>query len=197
MLFKLVELYLWRIERCIWGKQVWCWQLKSHFDVCRPIWRPSGWQVSRKTVAKFLASTCDSPRIIHDDNQLRFSNSKHFVSEWYFPKNREIGSLVVRQGKKIVRLTAESWAWTTCGPASSLSRGRVKKLQKSKKFCLKLAMVLIWNIQSPHEDNLSSCERYKIILTSKALGTRDAHHFLIAEQELSICDSWYLICGAD
>ena len=83
----------------------------------------------------------------------------------------------------------KSWAWTTCGPASSLSRGRVIKLQKSKKFCLKLAMVLIWNIQSPHEDNLSSCERYKIILTSKALGTRDAHHFLIAEQELSICDS--------
>ena len=26
----------------------------------------------------------------------------------------------------------------------------------------KLAIVLIWNIQSPHEDNISSCERYKI-----------------------------------
>ena len=150
MLFKLVELYLWRIERCIWGKQVWFWQLKSHFDLFRPIWRTYGWQVSRKTVAKFLASTCDSPRIIHDENQLRFSNSKHFrvygtkkhfVSEWYFPKNHEIGSLVVRQGKKIVRLTAESWAWTSLGVEeqllifSSLSPGRVKKLLN---FCLKV-----------------------------------------------------------
>ena len=64
-----------------------------------------------------------------------------------------------------------------------------QKASKVHKLVSELAIVPIWNIQSPHEDNLSSCERYKIILTSKALGTRDAHHFLIAEQELSICDS--------
>ena len=39
-----------------------------------------------------------------------------------------------------------------------------------------------------HEDNLSSCERYKI-KTSKALGTMHAQHFLIAEGERSIYDS--------
>ena len=37
----------------------------------------------------------------------------------------------------------------------------------------------MWNIQSPHEDNLSSCESYKII-TSKALGTMYAQHSLIS-----------------
>ena len=48
--------------------------------------------------------------------------------------------------------------------------------------------MLIWNIQSPHKDNLSSCGRYKII-TSTALGTMHAQHFLIAEREQSIYDS--------
>ena len=37
----------------------------------------------------------------------------------------------------------------------------------------------IWRIQSPHEDNLSSNRRYKII-TSKALGTMHAQHLFIA-----------------
>ena len=51
-----------------------------------------------------------------------------------------------------------------------------------------LAIVLIWNIQSPQEDNLSSCERYKVI-TSKAMGTMHAQHFLITERERSMYDS--------
>ena len=53
--------------------------------------------------------------------------------------------------------------------------------------------MLIW-IQSPHEDNLSSCERYKII-TSKALGTMHAQHFLITEWEQSIYDSSHFDIG--
>ena len=53
--------------------------------------------------------------------------------------------------------------------------------------------MLIW-IQSPHEDNLSSCERYKII-TSKALGTMHAQHFLITERERSIYDSCHFDIG--
>ena len=61
-----------------------------------------------------------------------------------------------------------------------LSPGRVRNLEKFVKLCLAagLAIVLMWNIQSPHDD-LSSCESYKII-TSKALGTMYAQHSLIA-----------------
>ena len=100
-------------------------------------------------------------------------------------KNHEIGSLVVRNIKKIVRLTAESWAWTS----------------GSRKAITDLFLVFIaWTNQKAshahkllsqiwHEDNLSSCERYKI-KTSKALGTMHAQHFLIAERKRSIYDSW-------
>ena len=97
-------------------------------------------------------------------NQLRFSGSKHFhfhwtkkhfISEWYFPKHHLTGSLVVRKDKKIVildqlgsrRAIADLFVrFTTC-----LSPGRVKKLQKFITSVSKLAIVLIWNVQSPHE----------------------------------------------
>ena len=90
-------------------------------------------------------------------------------------KNHEIGSLVVRNIKKIVRLTAESWAWTS----------------GSRKAITDLFLVFIaWTNQKAshvpkllsqvwHEDNLSSCERYKI-KTSKALGT----------MHVSLLDRW-------
>ena len=48
-------------------------------------------------------------RRLHEENHLRFSNSKHFrfywtkklfISAWYFTNNHEIGSLVVRTIKK-------------------------------------------------------------------------------------------------
>ena len=64
----------------------------------------------------------------------------------------------------------------------------LKSFKNSSTSVSKLAIVLIWSIPSPHEDNLSSCERYKII-TSKALGTMHAQHFLIAQRERSIYDS--------
>ena len=67
---------------------------------------------------------------------------KHFISEWYFPKNHETGSLVVRKDKKIVsldqlgsrRAIADLFVmFTRC-----LLPGRVKKLQKFTNFCLKV-----------------------------------------------------------
>ena len=59
---------------------------------------------------------------LHEENHLRFSNSKHFrfywtkkhfISAWYFTKNHEIGSLVVRTVKRSWKLTAESWVSTS------------------------------------------------------------------------------------
>ena len=99
---KPVERYLWRIERYIRGKQAWFSQLKLYFNSFRRLWRTYGRQVSRKTVTKSLAA-CYSRRL-HEENHSWFSNSKHFrfywtkkhfISEWYFAKNNEIGSLVV------------------------------------------------------------------------------------------------------
>ena len=96
------------------------------------------------------------------------------------------------------RLMWDSWqnrelvlAWESkshCWSFRHVYRLTSQKASKVQTSVSQLAKVLIWNIQSPHEDNLSSCERCKII-TSKALGTMHAQHFLIAEQERSIYDS--------
>ena len=134
---KPVEFYFWSIERYIRGKQAWFWQLKPYFNSFRRIWRTYGQQkVSRKTFAKSLAA-CDSRRL-HEVNQLPFSNSKHFcvywtkkhcISEWYFTKNHEIlGSLIV---ERIVRLTAESRAWSK---SNCWSFRRVHRMDESKSF---------------------------------------------------------------
>ena len=134
---KPVEFYFWSIERYIRGKQAWFWQLKPYFNSFRRIWRTYGQQkVSRKTFAKSLAA-CDSRRS-HEVNQLPFSNSKHFcfywtkkhcISEWYFTKNHEIlGSLIV---ERIVRLTAESRAWSK---SNCWSFRRVHRMDESKSF---------------------------------------------------------------
>ena len=105
-------------------------------------------------------------RRLHEENHLRFSNSthfrlywtkKHFISAWYFTKKHEIGSLVVRTVKK----SWDSRQNRELRPASRncWSFGHVYRLDKSKSFKIsytsvsKLAIVLIWNIQSPHEDN--------------------------------------------
>ena len=101
-----VEHYLWRIERYIQGKQAWFLQLKLYCNSFCHRWGTYGRQVSRKIVANSLAA-CDPPRL-HEENHLRFSNSKHFrfywtkkhfISEWYFTQNHEIGSLVVTKVK--------------------------------------------------------------------------------------------------
>ena len=92
---------------------------------------------------------------LHEENHLRFSNSKHFrfywttknfFSEWHFTKNHEIGSPVLKKYKnrdthgRIVsldqlRLGVEEQLLIF---SSCLSPGRVKKLQKFINFCLKV-----------------------------------------------------------
>ena len=130
-LFKLVELYLWRIERYIRGKQAWFWQLQPYFNSSCRLWRTYGRQVSRKTVEKSLAA-CDSRRL-YEENHLRFSNSKnfsfywtkkHFISEWYFTKNHEIGSLVVWK----VKTSWDSRRNRELGPASLGSQRAIADL---------------------------------------------------------------------
>ena len=143
-LFVPVERYLWRTERYIRGKQAWFLQLKLCFNsFC--LLKNNGRQVSRNILAKSLVA-CDS-RGLHEENHLRFINSKHFrfywrkkhfISEWYFTKNHEIGSLAVRKVKNIVRLTAESWAWTSFAWESKSNcwsfRRHVYRLDESKSF---------------------------------------------------------------
>ena len=100
----------------------------------RRLWRTHGRQVPRKTVAKSLAA-CDSRRL-DEENHLRFSNSKHFrfywtkkhfISEWYFTKNHEIGSLVVR----IVKTSWDSRQNRELG-ASKTHDGHSSNLKHSK-----------------------------------------------------------------
>ena len=145
-------------------------QLKPYLNSFRRIWRTYGQQVSRKTVAKSLAA-CDTRRL-HEENQLRFSNSKHFrfywtknnfISEWYFTKNHEIGSLVVRKVKK----SWDSRQNRELGPAlESKTFRHVYGLDESKRFknfCLKvghsnlkhskstiIALWLLRNVQNQH-----------------------------------------------
>ena len=72
---------------------------------------------------------------------------KHFISEWYLPKNCEIGSLVVGREKrsKTVTLTTELWAWTGLGSRRAVADIFImliartsEKLQKFINFCLKV-----------------------------------------------------------
>ena len=124
--------------------------------------------MSHKTVGNFLAA-CNSRRL-HEENKWRFNHSKHvrfywakkhFVSEWYFTKNHEIGSLVVRKVKNIVRLImAESWAWTRLRVeeqllifSSCLSPGLVKNLQKFINFCLRVGHSANLKHSKSHKDN--------------------------------------------
>ena len=90
-------------------------------------------------------TACNSLHLHEENYQLRLSNSKHFrfdstkkhfISVWYFPKNHEIGSLVVRKVKKLWESRQyRELAWT--------SEKRLKNSSVSK-----LAIVLIWNISN-------------------------------------------------
>ena len=93
------------------GKQAWFWQLNPYFNSFRRIWRTYGRQVSRKTLAKSLAAW-DSRRL-HEENQLRFSNSKdfrfywakkHSISEWYF--TMRLGVLTLNNRETHVRIVS-------------------------------------------------------------------------------------------
>ena len=160
--------------------------------------------MSRKMVAKSLVA-CDSWQL-HEENHLWLNNSKHFrfywtkkhfISEWYFSENHEIGSLVVRKFKK-------SWdsgqnrelglAWESESNflllifLSCLLPGRIKKLHKFINVYLRVG----------HSANLKhsksawmpwscdSCEMYKIITSWNG-------------NDLWQWPFWYraLSCGAD
>ena len=57
--------------------------------------------------------------------------------------------------QRAVRKVKESWAWTTWESKSNCwSLHHVYRLDGSKSFKSSKTIVLIWNIQSPHEDNL-------------------------------------------
>ena len=104
------------------------------------------------------------------------TTKKHFISEWYFPKNHEIGSLAVRKVKK----SWDSRQNRELGPAygveeqllissSCLSPGRLKKLQKFINFCLKVGhsanlkhskstwsqLIVLWKVQN-HPQRLTT-----------------------------------------
>ena len=106
-------------------------------------WRLCLAKPSRSLISCSLRFT----RRLHEENHLRFSNSKHFrfywttknfFSEWHFTKNHEIGTPVLKKYKnrdthgRIVsldqlRLGVEEQLLIF---SSCLSPGRVKKLQK-------------------------------------------------------------------
>ena len=141
-------------------------------------------RLAKREVSCWRCTHCNSSRGLHEENQLRFIQQqykrfrfywtkKHFISEWYFA-NYKTMRLGVLWWEKLKNRESQGrivpWAWTSLGVEEQLlifslclSPGWVKNLQMFINVCLKLTIVLIWTIQSPLEDNLSSCEMYKII----------------------------------
>ena len=125
-----------------------------YFNSFRRLWGTCGRQLSRKTVAKSLAA-CDS-KCLHEENHLRFSNSKHFrfieqrnisfrndislktmrlgVLSWEKLKHPETHGRIVSLYH--LRLGVEEQLLILS--ASCLSPGRVKKFQKFINVCLKV-----------------------------------------------------------
>ena len=145
-------------------------------------------------------------RIIYDisnSKHFRFYwTKKHFISESYFGKNHEIGSLGVRKVKnRESQGRIVPWAWTSLGveeqlPAellifsSCLSPGRVKKLQMIINFCLKAdhssnlnpskstwsqLIIVVWNVQN-HNLTFSLGREIKRI---RERSSRDSRHTLL------------------
>ena len=137
-LFVPVERYLWRTERYIRGKQAWFLQLKLCFNsFCRlkNIWTTSVSQHPRKVSCSLRFSGFTWGESLTIPQQQTFPL---FISEWYITKNHEIGSVAVRKVKNIVRLTAESWSWTSFAWESKSNcwsfRRHVYRLDESKSF---------------------------------------------------------------
>ena len=110
------------------------------------------------------------------------TTKKHFISEWYFPKNHEIGSLVVRKVNKLWESRQyRELAWTS------------EKIN----FCLKLAMVLIWNISNSTWRQLialwkvqnhnvkSSGHNARSALLDRGTGTNDLRQLLFWHRKFS------------
>ena len=163
--------------------------------------------MSGKTVAKSLAA-CDSRRL-HVENQLRFSNSKHFrfsIERRNISFQNDISlktmTLGVLSWEKL-----KSWAWTSLGVEvqllifSSLSPGSVKTFQKFINFCLKVGhsanlkhskstwgqLIVLWKVQN-HNIKSSGHNARSALLVDRGTGTIDL-------RQLSF---WYraVSCGA-
>ena len=150
--------------------------------------------------------TAWNSQLLHEGNQLRFSNSKHsrfywtkkhFISEWYFTKNHELGVLSWEKLKKrethgrIVSLDQLGSRRAIIDLFVTFIAWRVKKLQQFVNVCPKVGYSAnLKHSKSTWRQLIAPWKGpgYKII-TSKALNTMHAQHFLIAERERSTYDS--------
>ena len=156
---------------------------------------------------------------LHEENQLWFSNSKHFrfywkkkhfISELYFTKNHEIGSLVVRKVKK----SGDSRQNRELGPAWEsksncrsfhhyLSPGRVKNLQKFINFCLKVghssklkhskSTWRPWNVQNQHIEKWEQSTAVVVLISGAFVWTQHIYiwvthlHIAVPTLTCSLC----------
>ena len=99
-----------------------------------------------------------SSRRLHEENQLRFSNSKHCRFYWTMLKTMRLGVLSWGHLRKNHELRPAWESKSNCWSFRHVYRLTSQKASKVRKrlslSVSKLAIVLIWNIQSPHEDNL-------------------------------------------
>ena len=129
------------------------WQLKLYFNSFRRLWRAYGRQVSRKTVKKCLAA-CDSWRLqrrityvsatvnisvfieqrnISFQNDISLKTMRLGVLSWEKLKHRETHGRIASLDQLRLGVEEQLLIFSSC-----LSPGRVKKLQKFIKFCLKV-----------------------------------------------------------
>ena len=108
------------------------WRQKPYFNSFHRIWRTYGWQMS-----------CSSRRL-HEENQLRFSNSKHCRFYWTTLKTMRLG--VLSWGKlnnretygRIMSLDQLESRRAIADLFVMFFTWRVKKLQKFVNVCLKV-----------------------------------------------------------
>ena len=93
-----------------------------------------------------------------------FIEQKTFISEWYFTKNHEIGSLVVKKVKK----SWDSRHNRELGPGlESKTFRHVYRLDESKRLNLKhlrstwIVLWLLWNVQNQH---IADRERFTTVV---------------------------------
>ena len=113
----------------------------------------------RLSVSCWRCTHCNSSRVLHEENQLRFIQQqykrfrfywtkKHFISEWYFA-NYKTMRLGVLWWEKLKNRESQGrivpWAWTSLGVEEQLlifplclSPGWVKNLQMFINVCLKV-----------------------------------------------------------
>ena len=159
----------------------------------------------RSLLSRFSAFT-------HEENHLRFSNSKHFrfywtkkhfISEWYFTKNHEtMMRLGVLSWEKLKRRETHSNGIVSLEQlrlgveeqllifSSCLSPGRVKKLQKFINFCLKIGhSATLKHSKSTRQSSCDSCEMYKI---STSRNGNDLRGLSFWYRALSCLADWFM-----